>query len=447
MSSAPVVFSANRLIAAAFALDRMRAPRLSISFNRGRFDHQQSGSAASLRQIATLLRLFPVALALALAGCASQQAGTLLAADTIAASEGQIAGRHDIFVATTRERSNDPREVFDGERSLALSYARTEVTVPSVHKIGAVEHPPARGARDPSRYFTASTPTIYEEEAAFVDDLARGISERGGRALVFIHGYNTRFDHAVYRLTQIAHDSGYDGAVVLFTWASRGRTVDYIYDRDSAHAGRDGLERTLRLVKQAGAKRIDIIAHSMGNWVTLEALRQLAISGDRDIGGRLGDVILASPDIDVDVFKSQMKRYGVPDKPFFVMLSRNDRALNISGWIAGNRPRLGEYADADDIASYGVIVVNVTDVETGGLNHTKFAENPVLVALLGDRLRAGDTLTQAEAGISEHIDTLARSLGQTAVSAASIVVTTPAAVVGAAVDTVSQGNELARPRQ
>jgi esterase/lipase superfamily enzyme len=400
-----------------------------------------------LREISALFRLSALALTLIAAGCANQQAAMLIGTEAIAADESQLAGRHSIFVATTRERSNVPNEVFAGERSLALSYAVTDVTVPRAHKVGAVEHPPARGARDPSRHFNASAPQIYGEEKAFVDDLARSIKERGGRALVFIHGYNTRFDHAVYRLTQIAHDSGYDGAVVLFTWASRGRTVDYIYDRDSAHVGRDGLERTLRLVQQAGASRIDIIAHSMGNWVTLEALRQFAISGDRDLGGKLGDVILASPDVDVDVFKSQMKRYGRPEKPFFVMLSRNDRALNISGMIAGNRPRLGEYADADDIAQYGVVVINVTDVESSGLNHTKFAENPVLISLMGERLRSGDALTEAESDLTGHIDTLARSLGQTAVSAASIVITTPAAVVGAAVDTVSQGNVLVRPRQ
>ena len=34
----------------------------------------------------------------------------------------------------------------------------------------------------------------------------------------------------------------------------------------------------------------------------MEALRQLAITDDRDLDGRLGDVLLASPDIDVDVF-------------------------------------------------------------------------------------------------------------------------------------------------
>ncbi len=390
--------------------------------------HRRGGRILSVA--AKFLRILAFGmLAASLPGCANKGAHLLVGTETVSATAAEIAGEHRLFVATTRQRSAEPREVFDGERSLTLSYAVTDVTVPATHKVGALERP-KNSTRDPARYFTATGVGGYEDEAAFEAGLAKTIAARGGRALVFIHGYNTRFDDAVYRLTQIVHDAGYDGAPVLFTWASRGRTVDYVYDRDSATTARDGLERTLRLVRRAGAQRIDIIAHSMGNWLTLEALRQLAISGDRDIGGKLGDVVLASPDVDVDVFKSQMKRYGKPDKPFFVMLSQNDRALNLSGLIAGNRPRLGEYADADDIASYGIVVVNVTDVEAGDrLNHTKFADNPVLVKLIGDRLKAGDTFVQRRTDLAGNIENLAKGLGQTAVSAASIVITTPAEVL------------------
>ncbi|TIM86433.1 MAG: alpha/beta hydrolase, partial [Mesorhizobium sp.] len=109
---------------------------------------------------------------------------------------------------------------------------------------------------------------------------------------------------------QIAHDTKYSGTPVLFSWASSGKTTGYIYDKESANAARDDLEETLRMLAKTKAKSIDIIAHSMGTWVTMEALRQLAITGDRDLGDKLGYVILASPDIDVDVFKKQMIRYG-----------------------------------------------------------------------------------------------------------------------------------------
>jgi len=221
--------------------------------------------------------------------------------------------------------------------------------------------------------------------AQSVDAAARADS---GRALVFVHGYNTDFDDAVYRTTQIVHDSGYSGAPILFSWASGGRTVDYVYDRDSANAARDGLENLLRSLARSGVKRIDIVAHSMGTWLTMEALRGLAIAGDRDVGGRLGDVVLASPDIDVDVFKSQMRRYGVPDRPFIVLLSDDDRALRFSSLISGQQPRLGDYRDASDIASLGLIVVDLTQVKAGdSFNHTKFADNPALISLLGEKLR------------------------------------------------------------
>ena len=126
---------------------------------------------------------------------------------------------------------------------------------------------------------------------------------------------------------------------MLFSWASGAKTTDYVYDKESASAARDQLEVTLRMLEQSGARRIDIVAHSMGTWVTMEALRQMAISGDRDLGGKLGDVVLASPDIDVDVFKSQMRRYGKPDKPFILLLSDDDRALRLSGLIAGSAAR------------------------------------------------------------------------------------------------------------
>jgi esterase/lipase superfamily enzyme len=123
----------------------------------------------------------------------------------------------------------------------------------------------------------------------------------------------------------------------------------------------------------------------------METLRQLAITGDRDLGGKLGDVVLASPDIDVDVFKSQMRRYGKPDKPFILLLSDDDRALRLSGLIAGSRPRVGDYRDAADLASYGVTVVDLSKVKgTDSFNHTKFADNPMMVQMIGQRLREDD---------------------------------------------------------
>lgn len=377
--------------------------------------------------------LLVIAGALVLSGCAGQATRDLIAAAVIAAPASEIAGRHDIFVATTRHKAERREEVFDGRRSPQVSYAKVDITVPAIHKTGEIERRNKNQPADPAKFMVAESVTAYDEPA-FAKALRADIARNGGRALVFIHGYNTAFDGAVYRMTQIVHDAGYPGTPVLFTWASGGRTVDYVYDNNSASAARDALEATLRLLAKSGAKRIDIIAHSMGNWVTMEALRQLAISGDRDLGNRLGDVVLASPDIDVDVFKSQMARYGVPDKPFILFLSSDDRALRISGLIAGSQPRVGDYGDAADLAKLGVIAVDLSKVDSGDrLNHTKFADNPVLIKILGERLKQNSSLVSSQEEADQRAASLTRGITGTLTSAAEVIITTPLNVVRIAV--------------
>ena len=377
--------------------------------------------------------LLVIAFAIVLAGCAGQATRDLIAAAVIAAPASQIAGRHDIFVATTRHKAERREEVFDGRRSPQVSYAKVDMTVPAIHKTGEIERRNKNQPADPAKFMVAESVTAYDEPA-FAKALRADIARHQGRALVFIHGYNTAFDGAVYRMTQIVHDAGYQGTPVLFTWASGGRTVDYVYDNNSASAARDALEATLRLLAKAGAKRIDIIAHSMGNWVTMEALRQLAISGDRDLGNRLGDVVLASPDIDVDVFKSQMARYGVPDKPFILFLSSDDRALRISGLIAGSQPRVGDYGDAADLAKLGVVAVDLSQVNSGDrLNHTKFADNPVLIKILGERLKQNSSLVSSQEEADQRAASLTRGITGTLTSAAEVIITTPLNVIRIAV--------------
>jgi len=334
---------------------------------------------------------FVAALALLVAGCGGHRTEDLLGSAVVSASVSQIAGNHAIFIATTRKRSSDPSKVFDGERSAKLNFARVNVTVPLVHKTGQIERKSRGRSDDPSRYFMATDVVGYDTAPKFSQALNADIAARGGRVMLFVHGYNTGFDDAVYRLTQIVHDAGYPGTPVLFSWASGASTTSYVYDKESASAARDQLEVTLRMLEQSGARRIDIVAHSMGTWITMETLRQLAITGDRDLGGKLGDVVLASPDIDVDVFKSQMRRYGKPDKPFILLLSDDDRALRLSGLIAGWKPRVGDYKNASDLADYGVTVVDVSRAKgSDSFNHTKFADNPALVKQLGQRLRLDD---------------------------------------------------------
>lgn len=383
---------------------------------------------AGMVQLTALLRLaFPAFLLLAVSGCAFNEDAHRLLAQTIApASEAEVAATHRIFLATSRQYTEKPGVVFSGQRAAMPSFGLVDVSVPAVHEAGKLELSPTTRVADPARYFAARRVGLYDGPQSFADALAKSFAESGGRALVFVHGFNTGFDEAAYRMAQIVHDSGYEGTAILFTWPSSARAINYIYDNNSATAARDALEETLRLTARAGATSIDIVAHSMGSWVTMEALRQLAIAGDRDLGDRLADVVLASPDIDVDVFKSQMRRYGVPDRPFVVLGSRDDRALDLSRLIAGNQPRVGGAIDPEELAAYGVTVVDVTSATSSdALNHTKFAENPLLIRLLGESLARADDDRPTDREIAHKLDTLARGIGQTVGTAADLIITTP----------------------
>lgn len=371
--------------------------------------------------------LFFVAVALSVTGCAGSNTHDLLNKTAIEAPASAIAATRDIYVATTRQAAKiEPRQVFASERSLRTQYARIDVSVPKIHQVGQIERAKGRAQSNPAKHFTATRAVLYGNTKEFEQAVSADIARGDGRVLVFVHGYNNGFDDGVFRLTQIVQDTNYPGTPVLFSWASAGKTTGYIYDKESANAARDDLEATLRLLAKTKAKSIDIIAHSMGNWVAMEALRQLAITGDRDLSGKLGYVVLASPDIDVDVFKKQMMRYGKPDRPFTVLLSADDRALQLSSFISGAKPRVGDYGNASDLAQYGVTVVDLTKTTSGDrLNHAKFADNPLLVQLLGKQLQTPAALAEAEPAANQPIEQLGTGLGQAVGSVAEIVITTP----------------------
>jgi Uncharacterized protein conserved in bacteria len=382
-------------------------------------------------------------LAALLTACAGRPEGGALA-PVEAAVPGAIT--HELFVATTRSRDDkDPNAMFSGERRSLdedvprLDYAHVNVSVPPSHAPGVVEWP-KRLPGDPAKHFVTRSRGYVDGPDDFSARLRAAVmaKPKGERqVLVFVHGFNTKFDEGVYRLAQVVHDTGFPGVPVLFTWASRGSVLDYVYDRDSATLARDALEDTLDMAAKAGAESVTLFAHSMGNWVAVEALRQAKIAGNPRFGGKLETVVLASPDIDVDVFKSQMRRYGEPDPPFLMMVSRDDRALQLSSFLAGEKPRVGGYTNDAEIAELGVVVVDLTAV-TGAddLNHAKFTlVGTSFVANLQARLAAGDDLDFAEdQTFGDRLGQIGRGLGSTVGGAAGIIITTPVAILTAPVE-------------
>ena len=324
-----------------------------------------------------------------LIACASRPETGYLSPAAISAPDATV---HTLLVATTRERDPRPGTLFNGERSSLLDYATITISVPPKHVPGQVEMP-ASPPGNPDTDFVVHEATYLDGDKAFVQALNAQLLKRpkgSRRMFVFVHGYNTLFAEAVYRATQLDHDSRFTGVPVLFTWASRGKLADYVYDTNSATAARDNLEHVLRLALASDAERVDIIAHSMGNWVTTEALRQIKISGDLRNVNKVGVTVLAAPDIDIDVFKSQMRRFGNPQKPLYVVLSKDDRALWASKLIAGGETRVGDDPNVKELAAMGANVIDLTDVKADDpTNHDKFAQLAEVAPQLRDVLGKG----------------------------------------------------------
>lgn len=358
----------------------------------------------------------------ALAGCASRPGP-----DALSVVETQVPGtrEHVILVASSRERDPRPGVFYNGERTPGLSFARVDMSVPPTHKPGMVEFP--RDKPNPATDMVVREAVYRDTPQEFTSDLKAELALRPvgqKQVFIFVHGFNTLYSEALYRFTQMAEDSKSTAVPVLFTWASRGGIQDYVYDTNSATAARDRLEETIRLAFDSGAEKVNILAHSMGNWVTVEALRQIQISGKPVPQEKIGNIVLASPDIDVDVFKSQLKRFNTPHRPFFVIVSRDDKALAFSDFIAGDKPRVGAYTDDKDLVALGAVVVDMTNVKSSdGFNHGKFAQlaaaAPEISSMLAQARKGGVAQGVPLPGLTGiHFDGMGRYLPTTTVAAA-----------------------------
>jgi esterase/lipase superfamily enzyme len=372
-----------------------------------------------------------VSLALLLSGCASPPEGVL----TPIAQTAPDATEVSIMVATTRSPSDNPGLLYSGERGTSIDFNEIVVSIPPAanRKIGEVQWPkklPPNPVQDFATLSAKSVETPEDVRAWY----GRNRSP-SGRLLIFVHGFNTRYESAVYRFAQIAHDSKTDATPVMFTWPSRGSVFDYGYDKESTNYSRSALEALLTEAALAPEiKDITILAHSMGTWLTMESLRQMAIRND-GVPSKIGNVILASPDLDVDVFRQQLADMGQKRPKFTVFVSQDDRALTLSRRISGNVDRLGQinindstYRDEFELG--GITILDLSALQVGDrLNHSKFAESPEVVKLLGQRLIDGQDVTDQDLGLGAELGATAMSVSNTVGSAAGMAISAPIAIL------------------
>ncbi len=289
-----------------------------------------------------------------------------------------------VFVATTRGMDLQTGQ-FTGDRQPANRFARLDISIPPDRKSGEISWPKPGHVADPETQFVTLFQRFYATGPEFRGALSAALSvdRRGQReAVVYVHGFNNTFTEGVYRIAQLSHDLEMPGVAVHYSWPSLGKPLAYVYDRDSALFARDGLQALLQEVAGAGADRIVLVGHSMGCALIMETLRQIAIQQDSATLNRLKGVILISPDIDVDVFRSQALRVGELPQPFLIFTSQRDRALALSARLTGQKDRLGTLEDVSRVADLEVTLFEVGAFSTGS-GHFTPGDSAVLIRLLG----------------------------------------------------------------
>jgi esterase/lipase superfamily enzyme len=306
-----------------------------------------SPAAAASRR--TVLRaLASAASMLGLEGCAS------FASSGARPDVSEIAANPTVLVATNRKPVDGAhaKPWFGPERAQALSIAHARLTPPDAGRFSL-----ATVGLDDWRLDTM-------EPVPQIGDLP-GAAAGARDVLIYVHGFNQTFETAVLDAARLSDGIRFHGDTLAFAWPSKAKLLDYGYDRDSAMWSRDALEKVLD---------VHIVAHSIGTMLTMEALRQLYAHQGDAAAERLGAVVFAAPDIDMDVFTSSVDHIGPIARKITLLTATNDRALAVSRWMAGGMTRVGG-AQKAQLEQLGLHVMDASQEGWGVVNHDLFLTN------------------------------------------------------------------------
>lgn len=321
-------------------------------------DRRLQPENTALSRRALLRALATSGAAAALGGCAS------VAANAPRFDASALSGKPTVLVATTRKAVNGAREKpwYGAERG-SISVARAQLTAPADGRFSLSSVGLGDWRLD----------AVEPASAQLGDLLAQATNGRD--VLIYVHGFKQTFEDATLDAARLSDGIRFRGETMVFSWPSKAGFFDYAYDRESAMWSRDAFERVLDSVMlgQTGG-RVHIVAHSMGTMLTLEALRQLYARYGEAAADRIGAVVFASPDIDMDVFTSSIERVGPLARKITVVTATNDRALALSRKLAGGIVRVGA-AEKATLERLGLRVIDASAQGWGIINHDLFLTN------------------------------------------------------------------------
>lgn len=288
----------------------------------------------------------------------------------------------DVFFASNRSTTSAPpacsADYYSNDFSPVVEYGICSVSVPRDHAVGALN---TTDSRFPDRHVFYRIGNFQEhEEQEWVQRLKNNPSDE---ILVFVHGFNVRFDEAVLRASQLKYDIKFQGPVVLYSWPAGGEggflggvrmLPTYNANKENANQSVDNFQGLFESLVETN-KRIHLIVHSMGHVVVLPALNQMSQRGKI-----IEELVLNAPDYRFDDFRIISPNLIRASRRVTMYCSPSDNALVISQRV--NRDtRAGMCGRVP-----GIDIINVREVDSpvlgiGGLGHGYYSGRAILTDL------------------------------------------------------------------
>ncbi len=264
-----------------------------------------------------------------------------------------------VFVDSLRSIEEDG--TYGPDRQTTPSLRAYSIAIPTERKITSLPKENTSLGMQFELVLTAEHAAMSAFSSQVISHARTGTND--AEILVFVHGFNTTFEHSINRLAQITHDIDLPGTPVLFDWPSSHNIISYSHDLDSSAFARDALVELLDSLSQKGASRIVLVGHSMGARLAIEAVRQMRIADNQRFFNRFGGLVMLAPDIDLDLFNIELQTLRGIDAPIIAYISHDDDLLrNFANTFNEGQPRLGSVEDVTMMQGQRVTLIDVAHV-------------------------------------------------------------------------------------